>query len=309
VNSRLHKHFNLVVVVGPIVGLVVAVVLLWNRLVSWTDLAVLAVMYTLTGLGLTIGFHRLLSHRSFETYPAIRVLLATLGSMTGQGPPVVWVADHRKHHTFADEHGDPHSPHLHDGDVRGVAAGLWHSYMGWLFDLRRRSEPIRYAPDLVRDSAVRTVSALFLWILGLGLVLPFAMGLALTGRLSGALTAMAWGGPVRLLLGYHATFTVNSLGHFLGRRPFETRDQSRNMLWFALPSMGDAWHNNHHAFPRSARHGFRWWQVDPSGMVISAMKRVRLAWNVVDVPAPEQRGAKAARDGARPRARRPMRSG
>jgi stearoyl-CoA desaturase (Delta-9 desaturase) len=294
VNSRLHRHFNLAVVVGPIVGLVVTVFVLWNQLVYWTDLIVLVVMYALAGFGLTVGYHRLLSHRSFQTHPAVRTTLAVLGSMAGQGPPVVWVADHRKHHAYADEEGDPHSPHLHGQGVVGTLGGLWHAYMGWLFDLKRRSEPLRYAPDLVRDSAIRTVSALFFWILGLGLVLPFAMGLALTGELDGALTAMAWGGPVRLFIGYHATFTVNSVGHYLGARPFETGDGSRNLAWFALPSLGDGWHNNHHAFPRSARHGLRWWQMDPSGLVIRGLERLGLAWDLVTVSAESQR-AKATR--------------
>jgi stearoyl-CoA desaturase (delta-9 desaturase) len=291
VNSRFHKHFNLAVVVGPIVGLVVTVFVLWNQLVSWTDLLVLAIMYALAGFGLTVGYHRLLSHRSFETYPSIRIMFAVLGSMAGQGPPVVWVADHRKHHTFADEDGDPHSPHVHEKGMRPALRGLWHSYMGWLFDLKRRSEPLRYAPDLVRDPAIRRVSANFFVILALGLLLPFLMGLALTGALAGALTAMAWGGPVRLFLGYHATFTVNSLGHYWGSRPFETGDGSRNLVWFALPSLGDGWHNNHHAFPRSARHGLRWWQIDPSGLLISGMERLGLAWDSVTV-SPERQERK-----------------
>jgi stearoyl-CoA desaturase (Delta-9 desaturase) len=294
VNPRLHRHFNLAVVVGPFVGLAVAVVVLWNQLVSVTDLVVLAVMYTLTGLGLTVGYHRLLSHRSFETYPAVRATLAVLGSMNGQGPPIVWVADHRKHHACADHEGDPHSPHLLGSGVRGALRGLWHSYMGWLFDLRRRSDPLTYAPDLLRDPTMRRITGLFFWLLGLGLLLPFVMGLALTGTLTGALTAMAWGGPIRLLLSYHATFTVNSLGHWLGPRPYATRDESRNLHWFALPSLGDGWHNNHHAFPRAAHHGMRWWQVDVAGLVISALERLGLAWNVVRVP-PDSRAAKRAR--------------
>ena len=288
-NSRFHRYFNLAVVVGPIVGLLVTIVVLWQQAVSWTDLIVLAIMYCLAGFGLTVGYHRLLSHRSFETYPAIRATLAALGSMAGQGPPVIWVADHRKHHAHADEEGDPHSPHLHPAGLRPTLRGLWHAYMGWLFDLRRRSEPLRYAPDLVRDPVIRRVSAAFFPLLGLGLALPFLLGLAITGEMAGAVTAMAWGGPVRLLLGYHATFTVNSLGHFLGSRPYATADASRNLAWFALPSLGDGWHNNHHAFPRSARHGLRWWQVDPSGLVIAALARMGLAWNVVGVPEERRR--------------------
>ena len=291
-NSRFHRHFNLAVVVGPFVGLAVAIVVLWNQLVSWTDLAVFAVMYAIAGFGITIGYHRLLSHRSFETRRPIRLAFAAMGSMAGQGPPIVWVADHRKHHTFADEDGDPHSPHLHDGGIRGTLRGLWHSYMGWLFDLGRRSEPLRYAPDLVRDPGMRRITSLFFVLLAAGLALPFLMGLALTGELSGALTAMAWGGPIRLLAGYHVTFTVNSLGHWLGTQPFSTGDESRNLFWFALPSMGDGWHNNHHAFPRSAHHGLRWWQIDPSGLIISALKRLGLAWDVVEV-SPERRRQKA----------------
>jgi stearoyl-CoA desaturase (Delta-9 desaturase) len=282
---RMHMLFNLGIAIVPFVALIVAIVLLWQSLVTPVDLAIFAGMYVVTTFGISIGYHRLLSHRSFETYPAIRNTLAALGSMVGEGPPIIWVADHRKHHAFADEEGDPHSPHLENGPptLRRALKGIWHAHMGWLFDLRLRSEPLRYAPDLVRDPAMRTISSLFLVLAAAGFAIPFLLGLVITQTLHGALTALLWGGPVRLFFSYHTTFSVNSIGHFFGRRRFQTSDQSRNVFWLALPSLGDSWHHNHHAFPRSARHGLRWWELDPSAWVIALMRRVGLAWNVVEI--------------------------
>lgn len=286
-----HKAFNIGIAILPFFGFIVAIALLWNDLVTAADLAILAVMYFMASVGITMGYHRLLTHRAFDTYRPIKYALAMAGSMAGQGPPIIWVADHRKHHAFADEDGDPHSPHLEPGHgIRGAIRGLWHAHMGWLYRLFPASEPTKYARDIVGDRGMRRISNAFLPLVALGLILPFAAGYAITGTLRGALIAFVWGGLVRLFLGYHVVFSINSICHFFGRRRFETDDHSRNVFWLAIPSLGESWHHNHHAFPTSARHGLAWWEVDITGLLIGAMKRVGLAWDVVEVsPEAQQR--------------------
>ncbi len=295
--TRLERNVNLGAVVVPFVAFLVAVPLLWNRLVGVTDLAVFAVMYLASGLGVTVGFHRLLTHRAFATYKPVQYTLAVLGSLAIQGPVISWVADHRKHHAHADEDGDPHSPHVgHEPGVRGMLAGLWHAHVGWLFSEQGRAERRRYAPDLMEDPGMRRISRNFLPLVVTSLALPALGGWALTGRLSGALTGLFWGGLVRVFFLHHITWSINSVCHFFGRRRFETDDESTNVAWLALPSLGEAWHHNHHAFPRSAIHGLRWYELDPTGLVIRALRRVGLAWNVVSIT-PERQRAKAAAPG------------
>jgi stearoyl-CoA desaturase (delta-9 desaturase) len=282
--SRAHQVSNLVGAVVPFLAFVAAIVLLWNRVVDWSDLAVLAVMYFLAGFGVTVGFHRLLTHRSFQTFKPVEYLFAALGSMAVQGPVISWVADHRKHHAHTDEEGDPHSPHVGHGDgFKGALQGLWHAHMGWLFDSHGRAEAKRYARDLVEDPGMRLINRNFLAIVLIGLALPFALGYAIDGSLAGGLTGLLWGGFVRIFMLHHVTWSINSVCHFFGRRRFEVDDHSTNVLWLALPSMGESWHHNHHAFPRSARHGLRWWEVDLTGLVIRGMRRLHLAWNVVEI--------------------------
>lgn len=298
--ARLGRRVNILVVVVPPLGLVGAMVLLWDGLFHWTDLALLAAMYTATTLGITVGFHRLLTHRSFETRPKIRYTLAVFGSMAVENPVIIWVADHRQHHAFADEEGDPHSPHTHTGSgLRSTLRGLWHAHVGWLLDHRRKSDPIRYAPDLLMDRPMREISRLFLPLVFAGLLIPFGLGVVLTGTIVGGLTGVLWGGLVRILLQHHMTFSVNSIGHFHGRRPFATRDRSTNVAWLAVPSLGDSWHNNHHAFPTAARHGLGRWQLDLSWLFVRALERFGLAWNVHGGTA-SARGEQPARE--RPKA-------
>jgi stearoyl-CoA desaturase (delta-9 desaturase) len=293
--SRAHKLSNLVGAVVPFLAFIAAVVLLWNRIVDWSDLAVLAVMYFLAGFGVTVGFHRLLTHRSFQTFKPVEYLLASLGSMAVQGPVISWVADHRKHHAHTDEEGDPHSPHVGHGDgLKGSLQGLWHAHMGWLFDSHGRAEAKRYARDLVEDRGMRVINRNFLAIVLLGLALPFALGYAFDGSLMGGLTGLLWGGLVRIFMLHHVTWSINSVCHFFGRRRFDVDDHSTNVLWLALPSMGESWHHNHHAFPRSARHGLRWWEIDLTGLVIRAMRGLRLAWNVVEIT-PERQAQRQQR--------------
>ena len=265
----------------PFLMLGVAGWLAWGGALRVSDLAIFALLYVATALGVTVGFHRLFTHRSFSTTRPVRVILAVLGSAAVEGPVISWVADHRKHHAFSDQDGDPHSPHVgHGGGWRGTLRGLLHAHLGWLFMHDQRGKRSRYAPDLLADPAVRFVDRTFaVWVLA-GLAVPFGLGYALGGSLETALTALLWGGAVRLLVLHHVTFSINSLCHYFGRRRFATGDESRNLAWLALPSMGEAWHNNHHAFPTSAEHGMRAWEVDPSALVIRALEATGLAWNV-----------------------------
>jgi len=292
--SRLHRYLNLTGVLVPLLGFVAAVVLLWGtELVGWTDLALFAVFYVLTGYGVTLGFHRLLTHRSFQTHKWVQYALAITGSMAVQGPVMSWVADHRKHHAHTDQEGDPHSPHGHGGGLRGAVSGLWYAHMGWLFDRAGQAEHDRYARDLYEDRGMRFIHAAFpLWVL-VGIAIPFAIGYAVDGTLGGALTAAVWGGAVRIFMLHHVTWSINSVCHFFGRRRFDVDDHSTNVFWLAPLSFGESWHHNHHAFPRSAMHGLRWWEVDPTAWLIRAMKRTRLAWNVIEIT-PERQTQKLA---------------
>jgi stearoyl-CoA desaturase (delta-9 desaturase) len=287
--SALHRWSNLAGVALPAVGFVVAVVLLWNWLVDWSDLAVMLIMYVLTGYGVTLGFHRLLTHRSFQTHKPVEYAFAIAGSMAVQGPVMSWVADHRKHHAHTDVDGDPHSPHGHGGGFRGAVAGLWYAHMGWLFDRAGQAEHTRYARDLHEDRGMRFIHRMFLvWVLA-GLALPFGLGYLIDGTLSGALTAALWGGAVRIFALHHLTWSINSVCHFFGTRRFAIDDQSTNVFWLAPFTFGEAWHHNHHAFPRSAFHGLRRWELDPTAWAIRAMKALRLAWNVVEISPERQR--------------------
>jgi len=271
-------------------------VLLWNRFFGVGTLIVMIGMYLLTAVGITVGFHRLLTHRAFKTHRLIRYLLAALGSMAVQGPAIDWVADHRKHHTFTDEEGDPHSPHAGQGaGLLGMARGLWHAHVGWLFSTHGQASSKRFARDLLEDAGMRRLNRSFPLLVLASLAIPFLLGLAISGgSLTAALAALLWGGLVRIFLVHHVTWSINSICHFFGSRRFPTEDRSTNVFWLALPSLGEAWHHNHHAFPRSAFHGLRWWELDPSGWLILAMAKVGLAWDVVRVSSESQREKIAA---------------
>jgi stearoyl-CoA desaturase (delta-9 desaturase) len=276
--------------VVPFLALGVVCWQVWAELLHWSDIAVFGILYVLTGLGVTVGFHRLFTHRSFATKRWMRGVLAVLGSAAIEGPVISWVADHRKHHAFADQPGDPHSPHVDHGDGwRGALRGLAHAHMGWLFLHTQRGARKRYAPDLIADPVVSFVDRTFLvWALG-GLGAAFGLGWLIGGTLTAALTGLLWGGAVRLLVLHHVTFSINSLCHFFGRRRFDTGDESRNLAWLSLLSFGEAWHNNHHAFPTSAAHGMRWYEIDTSSLVIRGMERVGLAWDVVRIDPARQK--------------------
>jgi stearoyl-CoA desaturase (delta-9 desaturase) len=293
-NETLDRFATGFVTVAPLVALALACSFAWGSILGWSDVIVFAVLYLITGLGITVGFHRHLTHRAFKTSRPVRGILAACGSAAIEGPVISWVADHRKHHAFADQEGDPHSPHVgHGGGLRGALKGLFHAHLGWLFIHTQRGARNRYAPDLVSDPVVSFVHRTFLvWALG-GFVAAFLLGWAIGGSLTAGLTGLLWGGAVRMVVLHHVTYSINSLCHFFGRRPYDTDDESRNLLWLALPSMGEAWHNNHHAFPTSAFHGLRFWEIDPSALVIRAMEKLGLVWDVVRVD-PERRRRKAA---------------
>jgi stearoyl-CoA desaturase (delta-9 desaturase) len=280
--SRLERRLTVVAVVLPFLAFITAVVLLWGGAVTGLDMAIFAVMYVLVGFGVTVGFHRLLTHRSFTAPAPVRATFAILGSMSVQGAVIHWVADHRKHHTFTDEEGDPHSPHLHGATgLKGVVKGMWHSHMGWMLEERRPASARRFAPDLREDPAIRFVDRFFpLWAL-LGLGIPFVAGFLLSGfSVLAGLTALLWAGLVRVFIQHHTTWSVNSICHIYGTRPFETEDESRNNVAVALMAFGEGWHHNHHAFPTSAKHGLRRFQVDPSYWLIRGLEKVGLAYDV-----------------------------
>jgi stearoyl-CoA desaturase (delta-9 desaturase) len=287
-NGRQQRLFILGTSVVPLVAVPAAMVFLWGRMLGWADVAVFSIMYAICSFGVTVGYHRLLTHESFKTYAPIRNALAVAGAMSGQGPPITWVAHHRRHHRVADKEGDPHSPHLGDGTgLRGIVKNLWHAHLGWQLDPNLTSDPMRYCPDVVRQRSMRRISAWFLPIVAAGVLLPGLLELAITGTATGALTGILWGGLVRLFLVNHMAYAINSVCHYFGRRRFATTDESRNVIWLALPSLGEAWHNNHHAFPKSAVHGLRWWEPDPSAALIRVLELLHLAWGVIRI-APER---------------------
>jgi stearoyl-CoA desaturase (Delta-9 desaturase) len=291
--ENLDRFLTGLITAGPMVALVFVGWQLWDGLLHGSDLIVFALMYVLTGLGVTVGLHRLFTHRSFKTSPVVRFVFAVLGSAAIEGPVISWVADHRKHHAFSDREGDPHSPHVdHGTGVKGILRGLGHAHVGWLFIHTARGHRERYAPDLIADPVVSFVDkTFFVWAIG-GLLAAFGLGWLIGGTLTAALTGLLWGGAVRMLVLHHATYSINSLCHFFGRRTYDTGDHSRNLAWLAPLTLGEAWHNNHHAFPTSAFHGFSWRQLDISALVIRSMEAAGLAWDVVRI-APERRAAKS----------------
>jgi stearoyl-CoA desaturase (delta-9 desaturase) len=293
-HESLDRTITALVTLLPFLAVGFAAWQLWNSVLHWHDLVVFAIVYVLTGFGVTVGFHRHLTHRSFATGRVLRGILAALGSAAIEGPVISWVADHRKHHAYSDEQGDPHSPHVgHGGGLRGTLKGLLHAHVAWLFIHTERGSKQRFAPDLLADPVIRFVDrTFFIWAI-LGLAIPFGLGVALGGTVVAGLTGLLWGGGVRVFLIHHVTYSVNSLCHVFGRQPFETKDESRNLSWLALFTFGEAWHNNHHAFPTSAEHGLRRRQIDPSALVIRALERLGLIWDVVRI-SPERQASRAA---------------
>lgn len=267
--EAIRKALVLVIVVVPLAGTVFAIRLLWNRAVDWSDIALMVGLYIPISMGITIGFHRYLTHRGFKANPVVKIILLSLGSMALEGPAIGWAANHRKHHALADREGDPHSP----------ADGFFHAHVGWLWE-GQMADQRTYAKDLLTDRTVMVISKMFIVFAVLTFLIPFMIG---------GWRGLLWGGLVRVFLTHHVTWSVNSVCHTFGQRPFQTKDRSRNQWVVGLLALGEGWHNNHHAFPRSALHGLRWWQFDLSGLTIRLMERVRLASNVQRVSQTEMK--------------------
>jgi stearoyl-CoA desaturase (Delta-9 desaturase) len=266
--QSLKERFALTFVIGvPFVALAAAVPVLWGWGLTWTDLIIAVVMYAISGHGVTVGFHRLFTHSSFKAKKALRVVLAIAGSLAVQGPVIRWVADHRKHHRYSDRDGDPHSPWRYGETVPALMKGLWHAHIGWLYNAEQTSQQ-QYAPDLLKDRAIVRVSRAFPYLVLVSLLLPAAVGGLVTWSWQGVLTAFFWGSLVRIALLHHTTWSINSICHAVGERPFRSRDRSGNVWWLAVLSMGESWHNLHHSDPTSARHGVLRGQLDSSARII-----------------------------------------
>ncbi len=277
--QRLQKRVALATITVPFAFTVAAVVLLFWVPFTWVDLTLLLVFYVATSIGITVGFHRQFAHRSFKAVPALRIGLGILGSMAAQGNLIYWVATHRRHHQFSEGDGDPHSPYTHDGRLLGRLQGLWHSHLGWMLD-SQMTNTVKFTKDLMRDPAIRRVNDLyFVWV-GMGLLLPALIGGLMTLSWMGALTGFLWGGMVRMFLAHHAMWTSGSTAHLIGTRPFPTRDMSTNNPVLAPFNLGEAWHNNHHAFPTSALFGLSWWQIDVGGLFIQLCEKLGWASDV-----------------------------
>ena len=260
ISSRSDRLITLAGVFVPLLGTLVAMILVWERLSTWRDVVILVGMYLLTGFGITVGFHRMLTHRSFRTYPAIRFIFLALGCIAGHTSPVRWAAIHIQHHACSDADDDPHSP----------LQGLFHAHLGWIYD-GIDPQPETYGRWLLKDRMALFFQRTFVVWMAVGFVVPFLLG---------GWTGVLWGGLVRMFLSHHITWSVNSICHTFGFRSFETDDESTNNWWVGLLALGEGWHNNHHAFPSSAFHGLRWWQIDCSAWVIWILERMGLVWHV-----------------------------
>lgn len=282
-NAKLSDKIILVATVAlPFLGCIAAIVLLWQfGWMGWSYLSLMLVGWILTGLGITVGFHRMLTHRSFETYSWIRATWTALGALAVEGSPLMWCAVHRKHHQHSDHEGDPHSPQLHGQGWRNMARGFVHAHFGWLFTRYwTPAEMEKYVPDLMQERLLVAVDRVYyLWVLA-SLAIPTILGGLISMSWFGALLGLVWGGFVRMFITHHITWSINSVCHIFGRRDYDSEDDSRNNWLFGLLAHGEGWHNNHHAFPTSARHGLKWWQLDLSWILIRTMELVGLAWSV-----------------------------
>ena len=278
----IHKLVVLITVFAPMAGFAWAIVLAWqNGMVRPIDLGMLIAGWFLTGLGITIGFHRMLTHRSFDTHNWNRLLWAGIGTLALEGPPLAWCAVHRKHHQHSDHEGDPHSPHLHEEGVMGAIKGFWHAHAGWLFSQNWDDSLVeKYAPDLKKIKGMQSFTKYYLFWIIASLAIPGLIGGLVRMSWQGALLGFLWGGLGRVFLTHHVTWSVNSICHIFGKQDYHSDDDSRNNFIFGILSHGEGWHNNHHAFPTSARHGLKWWQWDTSWMLIKGMSLFGIVWNI-----------------------------
>ncbi len=287
------RLINFGAVVIPFAAVILAGILLWGTAFDWSYLVISTSLALISALGITVGYHRLFTHRSFQTGPIVRYALAAMGSMAVEGPVIEWAGTHRRHHQHSDDEQDPHSPHHFGGGVKGTLRGLYHAHIGWLFAGRPKGLR-RYTADLHADPVIEAANRHFnAWVIA-GLVIPAILGGLVTLSWTGVAFGFLWGGLVRIFFVHHITWSVNSVCHLWGTRPFRSHDESRNNAIVGILGLGEGWHNNHHAFPTSARHGLRWWEFDLSYLVIRAMEVLHLA-HAIKVPSQERMDSKLQR--------------
>jgi stearoyl-CoA desaturase (Delta-9 desaturase) len=287
--AKLDRRLACIVICVPPAGFVMAAILVFcGYPIRPYQLWLWLVMHTLILVGVEVGFHRHFTHLSFKMHPVLQIVLAVLGSMAFQGPVIWWSATHRRHHRFSDHPGDPHSPHLHGAGFRAFLKGQFHAHMGWLFvpESTRALGWDGYARDLYRNKAIFKVHIMYFYWLALGFIIPAIVGGIVTRTCMGAFLGFLWGGPVRVFMMNHVFYwCINSVTHTFGTRPFNANDHSTNNIWLAIPTLGQSWHNNHHAFPASAIMGLQWWEIDVGGWIIRAFEKLGLTWDV-NVPSP-----------------------
>jgi stearoyl-CoA desaturase (delta-9 desaturase) len=291
--ARAEQVILVLVITIPLLAVAAAVPVAWGWGLGWHDILIAFVMYAISGHGITVGFHRYFTHGAFKAKKALRVALAVAGSLAIEGPVIRWVADHRRHHAYSDKEGDPHSPWKYGENLRALMKGLWHAHIGWMFDIEQTNHE-RFAPDLLADRAIVRISKAFPWLSAVSLLTPPLVGYLWSGfAWQGALTAFFWASLVRVALLHHVTWSINSICHAIGKRPFTSRDRATNVWWLAIPSMGESWHNLHHADPTAARHGVLRGQLDSTGRIIWTLEKLHLAYDV-RWPSPERIRAKLA---------------
>jgi stearoyl-CoA desaturase (delta-9 desaturase) len=278
--ARLEQVILAAFIVVPLLAVAAAVPVAWGWGLGWHDVVIAFVMYAISGHGITVGYHRYFTHGSFKARRPVRIALAVAGSLAIEGPVIRWVADHRRHHAYSDKDGDPHSPWRYGNDIKALTKGLWHAHIGWLFDVEQTNQE-RFAPDLLADPDIVKVDHAFMRLTAVTLLLPPLVGFVWGGfAWEAAATAFFWGSLVRVSLLHHTTWSINSICHTIGQKPFKTRDKATNVWWLAVMSMGESWHNMHHADPTAARHGVLRGQLDSSARIIWAMEKLRLVREV-----------------------------
>jgi stearoyl-CoA desaturase (delta-9 desaturase) len=278
--ARIEQVLLALFIVVPLMAVAAAVPVMWGWGLGWHDVVIAFVMYAISGHGITVGYHRYFTHGSFKAPRPVRVALAVAGSLAIEGPVIRWVADHRRHHAYSDKEGDPHSPWRYGNDLKALTKGMWHAHIGWLFDIEQTNQE-RFAPDLLADPDIAKVDKAFMRLTAVTLLLPPLVGFLWGGfAWQAAATAFFWGSLVRVALLHHTTWSINSICHTIGQRPFRTRDRATNVWWLAVMSMGESWHNMHHADPTAARHGVLRGQLDSSARIIWAMEKLRLVREV-----------------------------